>query len=67
MELTKGKVYNVYQEEWMLHNRAEYHSTFNRKRDGVPLHNMLIRMNDGCLEVGTFHSDYVFSEAKEPV
>ncbi|WP_312212381.1 hypothetical protein [Pseudescherichia sp.] len=67
MELTKGKIYNVNQDEWMQHSRAEYHSTYNRKCDGVPLHNMIIRMADGYLEMSVFTTDNILSEAEEPV
>ncbi|MDV1857832.1 hypothetical protein RZR38_18870 [Citrobacter freundii] len=67
MELTKGKVYNVDPDEWMAHCRAEYHSTFNRWCDGMPLHNMIIRMRDGDLEISTFATDNIISEAEEPV
>lgn len=67
MEITKGKVYNVNQDQWMQHSRAEYHSTYNRKCDGVPLHNMIISMNDGFLDVGLFTADGILSEAEEPV
>ncbi|WP_234116707.1 hypothetical protein [Citrobacter freundii] len=68
MELTKGKVYNVDQEySWMLHGRAEYHSTFSRQCDGEPLHNMIIRMADGDLEMSVFTTDNILSEAEEAV
>lgn len=68
MELTKGKVYNVTREyNWTLHQRAEYHSTYNRECDGVPLHNMIIRMYGGDLEMVVFTTDNILSEAKEPV
>ena len=62
MELIKGKNYVVEQESWMLHDRAEYHSTFSRKSDGEPLHNMIIRMCDGVLEVSTFSTVEIISE-----
>ncbi|EIC6851776.1 hypothetical protein LAI67_003064 [Salmonella enterica subsp. enterica serovar Johannesburg] len=68
MELTKGRLYNVEEEySWMLHSRAEYHSTFNREWDGEPLHNMIIRMADGDLEMSVFTTDNILSEAEEPV
>ncbi|WP_288845712.1 hypothetical protein [uncultured Citrobacter sp.] len=67
MQLTKGKVYNVDPDEWMLHSRAEYHSTFSRECDGMPLHNMIIRMRDGDLEISTFATDNIISEAEESV
>jgi len=68
MELTKGKVYNVTREyDWMLHYRAEYHSTFNRESDNAPLHNMIIRMYGGDLEMVVFTTDNILSEAEEPV
>jgi hypothetical protein len=68
MELTKGKVYNVDQEySWMLHGRAEYHSTFSRESDGEPLHNMIIRMQNGYLEMSVFTTGNIQSEAEEPV
>ena len=67
MDLIKGKVYVVEQEGWMLHDRAEYHSTFSRKSDGEPLHNMIIRMCDGYLEVSTFNTVEIISESEESV
>lgn len=68
MKLTKGKVYNVDQEySWMSHGRAEYHSTYSRECDGEPLHNMIIRMADGYLEMSVFITDNILSEAEEPV
>lgn len=68
MELTKGKVYNVTREyDWTLHQRAEYHSTFNRECDGAPIHNMIIRMHCGDLEMAVFTTDNILSEAEEPV
>lgn len=68
MELTKGKTYNVSQEySWMLHGRAEYHSTHSRECDGAPLHNMIIRMSNGYLEMSIFTTDNILSEAEEPV
>ncbi|WP_410759469.1 hypothetical protein [Citrobacter youngae] len=62
MDLMKGKVYVVEQESWMLHDRAEYHSTFSRKSDGEPLHNMIIRMCDGGLEVSVLSTVEIISE-----
>ena len=68
MELKKGAVYNVTREyDWVLHTRAEYHSTFCRESDGLPLHNMIIRMYGGDLEMVTFTTDNIRSEAEEPV
>lgn len=68
MELTKGKVYNVTREyDWVFHSRAEYHSTFPRECDGEPLHNMIIRMCSGDLEMAVFTTDNILSEAEEPV
>ncbi|MGV8004302.1 hypothetical protein QPK14_21420 [Photorhabdus temperata subsp. temperata] len=54
MKLEKGKVYVVAIDYYMKHDRAEYHSTRYRDSDNEPLHDMIIRMIDGDLEVGLF-------------
>lgn len=55
VNLQKGVVYAVNsQYDFMKHERGEYHSTFSREVDGAPLHNMIIRMQSGDLEIGVF-------------
>ncbi|CDH33749.1 hypothetical protein [Xenorhabdus bovienii] len=54
MKLEKGKIYDVLHQEWMEHNRAEYHSTRYRESDNEPLHDMIIRMVNGDLDMGLF-------------
>lgn len=68
LTLIKGRTYEVTREyDWLLHSRAEYHSTFPRECDGVPLHNMIIRMYGGDLEMVVFTDENILSESEEPV
>lgn len=51
-ELVKGQLYVITQDEsWMMGNLGEYHSTFPRKSDGEPLHNMVFRDASYSLEM----------------
>lgn len=54
MELDKGLIYKVRQEEWMAEPYAEHHSTYPREADGANLHNMIFRDRTGSLEMGLF-------------
>lgn len=61
MKLSKGSIYKVTQEEWMMHDRAEYHSPFPSKVEGKTLHNMVIRMIDNDLEMELFRDEDIIS------
>jgi hypothetical protein len=62
--LEKGKLYVIVQDEsWMMGNLGEYHSSFPRKSDEEPLHNMVFRDASDSLEMTIVLSDEILGVA----
>ncbi len=63
-ELVKGQLYVITQDEsWMMGNLGEYHSTFPRKSDGEPLHNMVFRDASNGIEMTIVLTDEILAAA----
>lgn len=64
--LEKGKLYVIVQDEsWMMGNLGEYHSSFPRKSDEEPLHNMVFRDASGDIEMTVMLTDEVIAIAPD--